>query len=231
MSATVQNVIDEVRFTIHDENAASYRWTDAELIAYVNAASRQIVTIVPEANIVESIQTISNNIARQSLPVGGIKFVKAVRNVSEADGTTQEGAIRYVEKDVLDGFDPNWEHDTTIKVIAASSDFFEHYTFDPRDPKTYFLYPPASANAFAEIAYSAIPTVVSAVGNTIPLGDEYLTSYNTYVTYRALTKESRDSMPTQYRQELWNNFLSSLGQKVQADLRVAPEQNIPPEAP
>jgi len=96
MSATVQNVIDEVRYTIHDEVAASYRWTDAELIDYVNAASRQIVTFVPEANLVTSIISITNVIAKQALPTGGIKFVKVLNNVSEADGTTIEGAVRQV---------------------------------------------------------------------------------------------------------------------------------------
>ena len=229
--STVQNVIDQIRYTIHDEQSASYRWSDAELIAYVNAASRTIVTIVPEANITESIQTITNNIARQSLPTGGIKFIKAVRNVSESDGTTQEGAIRYVEKDVLDGFDPDWEYDTTIKVIASSANFFDHYCHDPRSPKIYFLYPPASASAYAEIQYSSVPTAMTAVGNTIPLGDEYLEGYVSYGVYRALTKEARETMPNAYRKDLWNNFLASLGQKLQGDHRVSPEMHIPPEAP
>jgi len=231
MSATVQDVIDEVRFTIHDTDSGNFRWTDAELIDYVNAASRQIVTIVPEANVVETIETITNNIARQSLPAGGIKFLKAVRNVSESNGTTQEGAIRYCEKDVLDSFDPDWEHDTTVKTLAASVNFFDHYLHDPRSPKVYFLYPAASSTAYAEIQYSAVPTALTAVGNTIPLADEYLEAYQGYVTFRALTKESRDTLPTQYRQELWNNFLLALGQKLQSERRVSPEQNIPPETP
>jgi len=230
MSATVQNVIDEVRFTIQDETA-TYRWSDAELIKYVNAASRQIVTLVPEANIVETIASVTNNIARQSLPAGGIKFVNAVRNVSEADGTTQEGPIRYAEKDALDSFDPNWEYDTAIKTISGSSDFFEAYCHDPRSPKVYFLYPPASAQAYAEIQYSAIPTAMTAVGDAIPLGDEYLEGYYTYVSFRALTKEARESMPSEYRTGLWNNFLQALGLKVQADKRVSPEEHTPPEAP
>ncbi len=229
--ATVQEVLTEVRYTIHDKDATNYRWPDAELIDYVNAASRQIVQLVPEANVTESIQTITNNIARQSLPSGGIKFIKAVRNVSESDGTTQEGAIRYVEKDVLDSHDPDWEHDTAIKTLAGSSDFFDHYTHDPRSPKVYFLYPPASGTAYAEIQYSAIPADLSATDDTIPIADEYLEAYYAYVAFRALTKESRDTMPSAFRQELWNNFLTALGLKTQADQRVSPEANIPPEAP
>jgi len=231
MSATVQDVIDEVRFTIHDTNPSTYRWTDVELIDYVNAAGRQIVTLVPEANITDSIETITNTIAKQALPAGGIKFIKVLNNVSEADGTTVEGAVRQVEKDALDSYDPNWEYDTAIKTLAASADFFDHFCHDPRDKKGFYLYPPASGTAYAKIQYSAVPTAMTAVVDTIPLGDEYLEAYNTYVVYRALTKESRDTLPSTFRQELWNNFLASLGQKLQADQRVSPEQNMPPEAP
>ena len=229
--ATVQNVITGVRYTIHDEDAASYRWTDAELIDYVNAAGRAIVSIVPEANLVTTIGSITNTIAKQALPSGGIKFVKVLNNVSAADGTTVEGAVRQVEKDVLDSYDPDWEYDTTIKTLARSADFFDHYCHDPRDKKAYYLYPPASAQAYANVQYSAVPTAMTVVGDTIPLADEYLEAYNAYVTYRALTKESRDTMPSAFRQELWNNFLAALGQKLQSDARVSPEQNMPPEAP
>ena len=231
MSATVQDVIDEVRFTIHDTNASTYRWTDAELLDYINAAGRQIVSLVPEANITDSIETIINTIAKQALPTGGIKFIKVLNNVSEADGTTVEGAVRQVEKDALDSYDPDWEYDTTIKTLAASSDFFDHYVHDPRDKKGYYLYPPASSTAYVKLQYSAVPTALTSVSDTIPLDDEYLEAYFTYSTYRALTKESRDTLPSAYRQELWNNFLSALGQKLQADARVSPEQNLPPEAP
>ena len=231
MSATVQDVLDEVRFTIHDETASTYRWTDVELIDYVNAASRQIVSIVPEANVVDTILTFSNTIAKQSLPTGGIKFIKVLNNISVVDALTVQGPVRQVEKDALDSFDPDWEHDTTIKTLGGSTDFFEHFMHDPRDKKSFYVYPPASAAAYALVQYSAVPTALTAVGNTIPLDDEYLEAYNTYVTYRALTKESRDTMPDQYRRELWNTFLTSLGQKLQGDVRVSPEQNMPPEAP
>jgi len=228
--ATVQDVIDEVRYTIHDE-VATYRWSDAELIDYVNAASRQIVSVVPEANLVTSIISITNNIAKQALPAGGIKFVKVLNNVSPADGTTIQGAVRQVEKDALDSYDPNWEYDTTIKTVAGAVDFFDHYCHDPRDKKAFYVYPPGSTTVYANTQYSAIPTAMTVVGDTIPLDDEYLEAYYAYVTYRALTKESRDTLPAAYRQELWNNFLGALGQKLQADVRVSPESNAAPEAP
>ena len=107
--ATVQELIDEVREVIHD-NVATFRWTDNELIDYCNAGIRQTVVLVPEANATESVETISNDIARQTIPSGGIKFIKIARNYAD-NGTTPEGVVRYVEKDALDTYNPDWEFD------------------------------------------------------------------------------------------------------------------------
>lgn len=222
----VQNVFDEVRRTIHDENP-TYRWSDAELMAYTNAAMRQIVSILPDANTVESVQTISNGIARQVLPAGGIKFIKASRNYAD-DGTTPQGVIRYVEKDALDTYDPDWEYDTTVKADGAN--FFEHFCHDSREPDVYYLYPaPPTAIKKAAIVYSANPTAVTDVGNTIPLDDEFFNGIVQYVVYRALTKESRESLPDAFRAELWQNFLAALGMQNRADSGISPEANAPPE--
>lgn len=224
--ATAQDVIDEVRRIIHDETAP-YRWEDAELIDYINAATRQIVTILPDANTVETIETIAAQSARQELPAGGIKFIKAARNYNDG-GSQAEGPIRYVEKDALDTYDPDWEYDTTIKS-AATANFFEHYCHDSREPDVYYLYPPPSTGTKrAAIVYSAIPTTLTAVGDPIPLDDEYLNGVVLYTVYRSLTKEARDTLPTAFRQELWNNFLQGIGLQNRAEGGVSPEVHAPP---
>lgn len=226
--ATVQQLFDEVRRIIHDTNVSTYRWTDAELIDYLNAATRQIVAFIPEANTVQEVVTISNDIARQVLPAGGIKFIRAARNFAD-DGTTPQGVIRYVEKDVLDSYDPDWEYDTTIKADGAN--FFEHYCHDPREPTVYYLYPPqAAANKRVAVVYSKTPTTMAGVGDTFVLNDEYINGAIQYVIYRALTKESRDTLPSAFRQELWNNFLTALGleQEARNSVSTSDPENRPP---
>jgi len=226
--ATAQNIIDEVRAIIHD-SVATFRWSDVELIRYLNAGVRQTISLVPEANAVQSIETIANSIGRQVIPSGGIKFIKAARNYAD-DGTTPQGPIRVAEKDALDTYDPDWEYDTTIKADGAN--FYEHYCHDPREPKVYYLYPPSTENdKRVAVVYSTVPTALTAVGDTFNLDDEYLNAVTLYVVYRALTKESRQTIPAAYRQELWSNYLSALGLHRQAMQAVSPENNAPPEAP
>jgi hypothetical protein len=223
---TAQLIIDEVRRIIHDE-VVTFRWTDAELIDYINAGTRQTVVLLPSANSVETIEsTVSSRVSRQALPAGGIKFLKVSRNYAD-DGTTPQGVVRYVEKDALDTYDPDWEYVTTK---ADGANFFEHFCHDSREPTIFYLYPPPVADAKqVAVVYSATPTAITVVGDASPLGDEYTNGIVQYVIFRALTKESRDTLPGAFRQELWQNYLVALGLKRQAEEQVSPENVRPPE--
>lgn len=225
--ATAQNHIDEVRAIIHDENP-TYRWSDVELIRYLNAGIRQTITLVPEANTIETVfDTLTSRTARQSLPTGGIKFIKASRNYAD-DGTTPQGVVRYSEKDSLDTYDPDWEYDTTIKADGAN--YFEHFCHDSREPAVFYLYPPPAAdNKRVGIIHSAVPTAITLVGNDIPLADEYLNALVQYTVYRAMTKEARETIPDALRQELWQNYLTALGLKKEAEKAASPSSNRAPE--
>lgn len=227
--ATGQDIVDEVRKIIHDTNASTYRWSDEELIDYINAGTRAIIGLVPEAYTIETVVTISNSIARQSLPSGGIKFIRVSRNYAD-DGTTPQGTITYCEKDVLDRLDPDWEYDTSIKADGAS--FFEHFCHDEKEKDVYYLYPPQNAaDKKVAVVHTAIPTAMTDLSQTWPLADEYLNGEIMYVTFRALTKEAQQTLPSAYRQELYNNFLGALGLQRQSEAGVGPENpaNRPPE--
>lgn len=225
--ATVQEIFDEARRIIHDEDAANYRWSDAELLDYLNAGMRQIVSLLPEANTVETIEdTGTSRVARQVLPAGGIKFIRVGRNYAD-DGVTPQGTVRYVEKDVLDTYDPDWEY-VTSQVDGPN--YFQHFCHDKREPLVYYLFPPPVAdNKRYAAVYSAIPTEMTAVGNTYPLRDEYINPVVMYLVYRALTKESRQTLPDDYRRGLWQNFVVALGLHRDAADEVGTEANRPPE--
>lgn len=224
--ATVQTLITEVRRVIHDETA-TFRWSDAELIDYVNAGLRQTVILVADANTIETIEdTLTSRVARQSLPAGGIQFIKASRNYADG-GTTPQGVLRFVEKDALDTFEPTWEY---VSAKADGANYFEHYCHDSRESTIYYLYPaPAADNKRVAVVYSAIPTAVTVVGDTVPMADNYLNALIQYVIYRALTKEARETLPDAFRQDLWQNYLTALGLQVRADEKVAPTNNRAPD--
>ena len=224
--ATGQDLITEVRRIIHDEDA-TFRWSDAELIGYINAGQRAIVVLVPEANTIETVvDHTTSRIARQSLPSGGIKFIKATRNFA-SDGTTPQGTVRYAEKDSLDTYEPNWEY---VSTKADGANYFEHFCHDKREPKIYYVYPaPAADNKRLGIAYSANPTELADVDATVILSDEYTESLIAYVVYRALNKESRETMPDQFQKDLYAQFLTTLGIKRAIEASVSPSEVAAPE--
>lgn len=224
--STVQDVFNEVRRVIHDESAP-FRWSDTELLSYVNAAERQTVTFLPDANTVETIvDTLTSRVARQLLPAGGIRFIKIARNYAD-DGTTPQGSVRYVEKDALDTFEPTWEY---VSAKADGSNYFEHYCHDSREPEVFYVYPaPAADNKRIAVVYSAIPTALLDETSTLSLDDEYFNGTVQYTIYRALTKESRETLPGAFRQELWQNYLTALGLQKQAEDEISPANNRAPE--
>ncbi len=222
-----QELIDEVRRIIHDEDVTSFRWSDAELIDYLNAGQRQIVVLIPEANILETVHdTGTALVARQLLPAGGIKFIKATTNYAD-DGITRQGTIRYVEKDALDTYEPTWEYVTNK---ADGANYFEHFVHDRKEPKVFYVYPaPAASNKRLGIIFSANPAEITAGVDTMSLSDEYNESLVMYTVYRALTKESRDSMPGQFQKDLWAQFLSTLGIKRAVEDSLSAADDAPPE--
>ncbi len=225
--ADVQSIITEVRRTIHDQADLPFRWSDLELIDYVNAGNRQTVTLIPEANTVETIEdTLTSRVAKQSLPAGGIKFIKVARNYAD-DGTTPQGVVRFSEKDALDSFEPDWEY---VSIKADGANYFEHFCHDSREPDIYFVYPvPVEDNKKLAVVYSAIPTIITDASDTFPLPDKYINALVQYTVYRALTKESRESLPDAFRSDLWQNYLVALGLQKQAEASVSPETNRAPD--
>lgn len=224
--ATGQDLITEVRRVIHDEDA-TFRWADAELLDYLNAGQRAIVVLLPEANTVETIVDLATSrTARQLIPTGGIKFIKATANYGQG-GTASQGTIRYAEKDVLDTYEPDWEY---VSKKVDGLNYFEHFCHDKREPKVYYLYPvPVVDNKRVGILYSQAPTELTALTEDVQLSDEYTESLVSYIIYRALTKESRDTMPAAFQKDLYNQFLTVLGLKRVVEERVSPSEVAAPE--
>lgn len=82
--ATAQTIIDAARRLIADETSAAisgYRWSDAELLAWITEAQRAVVMIKPEANPVTATHTVTTTSARQRLnPATAYRLIRVERN-------------------------------------------------------------------------------------------------------------------------------------------------------
>ena len=78
---TGANIITRVQDTLQD--TTSVRWSEAELLRYINDAQREIVNLRPEASADHAnVQLVAGT--EQTIPDVGLRLIKVVRNMSAA---------------------------------------------------------------------------------------------------------------------------------------------------
>ena len=218
MSFTAQSVLQRVIITLQDPNAV--RWTTAELVRYLNDGQRDIATLRPDATATTATMTLAAG-ARQTLPATGAKLLEVIRNSGGA-----YRAIRLTSRVILDAQNPNWYSKTGVTDIR-------HYTFDSRDPRTFYVYPPAAAtNASVELIYSAYPTNITepaagtlytAVTGNISVADIFVNALVNYILYRAYSKDSENALNAQLATSFYQLYQNLLNTELSGTTGVAPK--------
>lgn len=219
MALTGANLISRIQDTLQDSTGV--RWPEAELLRYINDAQREIVNFKPEAKATHANVTLSTG-TEQSLPSGGIRLIKVVRNMASAASDAAAGkVIRIVDLDILNTQDPDW-HDPNVTGDSAHGTVVKHYAFDPDDPKKYYVYPGVSGSAYAEVVYSASPTDLSATSDTIDIDDIYGNAIVDFVLYRAYLKDAEYAGNAQRASTHYSLFTNSIGAGTNAQRLINP---------
>lgn len=218
MAITAASIVHRVVDILQD--TTSVRWPIPELVRYLNDGQREVVLYRPDATIKDATVACVAG-AKQALPSDGAKLIDVIRN-SAAAGTSK--AVRMVAREVLDAQIPNW-YGLTGELDVV------HFTYDPRDPKTFFVYPPALTTSRVDITYSAFPTNVaepadgstySDVSGNMDLPDIYGNVVTDYILYRAYSKDSEYAGNAQRAQAHYGAFANALNIEVQGTTGVAP---------
>jgi len=217
MSIAAQALIRRVVETLQD--TTSIRWPVAELVRYLNDGQREIIVHRPDAMVTNaSLALIAGT--KQSLPANGAKLIDVVRN-----SAGNRRAIRMCAREILDAQSPGWHNLSGVTEIV-------HFMFDPRDPKVFYVYPPAATSgAWVDLVYSALPTDIAepaagtdfaAVSGNISVPDIYSNALQDYVLYRAYTKDSQYAGNEARAQARYAAFANALGIEIKATVAVAP---------
>lgn len=218
MTIAAQSIIRRVVETMQDNT--SVRWPIAELVRYLNDGQREVVLYRPDSMVTNATVALTTG-AKQALPANGSKLIDVIRNTA---GTKR--SVRMTIRNILDTQSPNWYNLTGVTEIL-------HYMYDPRDPKVFYVYPPAaSSGASVEIVYSAYPTditepadgaVYTAVTGNISLPDIYGNVLADYILYRAYTKDSEYAGNAQRAQAHYAAFQAALTTEMAGTTGVAPK--------
>jgi len=217
----VVEVIERVEAILQDTGV---RWPRVELQNWLNEAYMSIVLLRPDANAKTGTFTCAAGTRQQLTTVfsSALRLLDVTRNL--ASSSTKK-VVRVVARSVLDDQKPTWHSETgTVNI--------QHYTYDPRHPKEFYVYPPATTSAELEIIYADVPgrhalseSDLDPTGSNtevIKLDDIYLTPITDWILYRAYSKDAEYGANEARAVAAYQSFTASIGAKTQTDAAVAP---------
>lgn len=191
------------------------RWSEAELLDYLNDALKAVVIRRPDAHVVELDAFVCAEGTKQSLPDHALRLIDIICNAS---GRAITGPYK---RKVLDENYVNWY---AGKEAAEA----QLYVYDERRPKTFYLYPGVVADTEIELSYSKAPDAITLAqheaGQVIPLDDIYQNAIIEWVQYRCYGKDAEYAADPAKSTSHLNAFENQLGIKNQADGAMMAEQ-------
>jgi hypothetical protein len=194
-----------------------------ELQGWLNDSYRETVNLRPDANTATGEFTCAAG-ARQIVTTtfsSALRVIEVVRNTAV---TSAKGAVRLVNRRMLDDQRRNWYAETPTVDI-------QHYMYDPRLPKEFLVYPPASTAARLEVVYSSVPLahtlteaqlINPATTDVIRIDDSYFNALLDYVLYRAYSKDAEYASNAQRAVAHYQAFQNALGVSAQTNAASQP---------
>ena len=205
----VTDIIRRVEDVLQDTNI---RWPRTELQNWMNESYLAITLARPDANAKTGSFTCAAG-TRQVLTAefpSSLRLLDVTRNLATNSGYK---VIRLVARSVLDDQRPAWHAETGTTSI-------QHYTFDPRQPKEFFVYPPATTAAEIEVVYTDSPGATTLTeaqldpagtdATTILLDDIYMSPMIDWILYRAYSKDAEYGANEQRAQAAYGAFNAAL---------------------
>jgi len=217
----VTDIIRRVEDVLQDTNI---RWPRTELQNWMNESYLAITLARPDANAKTGSFTCAEG-TRQVLSSefpSSLRLLDVTRNLASTSGYK---VIRLVARSVLDDQRPAWHAETGTTAI-------QHFTFDPRQPKEFFVYPPATTAAEIEVVYTDSPGATALTEaqldpagsdtTVILLDDIYMSPMIDWILYRAYSKDAEYGANEQRAQAAYGAFNAALATKNQVDSAVSP---------
>lgn len=203
----VNDVVERVNYILND--ILSLRWKDDDLIALLDEAQLAVVARRPDAGAKNAgFQCQANS--RQNLPDDGLRLLNVYAN------TVSGAAITHISVDLLNEQVPNWRKGNALAPLV------QHFVYDDRDPKHFYVYPAPVANHMIDIVYSATPQRVASKGAELTLDDIYFNPLCDYMLYRAFDRDVENQANAIRAARYFDAFRAGLGEKTQGDTASSP---------
>lgn len=229
MSILASTIIGYAR-TILQDNGSTKRWSDAELLAWLNMGQDQIVALKPDVSSVITPFKLTAGKTKQNLPDGsnsykdplgvaqkkGIQLLDITRNMG-TDGDTPGKSISIIDRVLLDQVSPKWHYFERANII-------EHFVYSEKYPLIFYVCPGAhsSIQTWVELVYVAKPDTMAATSDSIDIPDEYESILLDYILFRAYSKSSDSAVHMNKAGLYYEAFVTALGSKVKTEFALDP---------
>lgn len=211
---TPQEVIDEARVLINDDNVLMpERFSDAELLGFVNQAVQRACVVRPDLFIVNGTETPTADQVEQTLDSSVTRIVEVHRVVGG-------GALGEVDKETMDRSAPDWPTEASSSPV----NWMRH----PRNPRRYFLYPAPVSGTQLTIEYVKVPDAYG-LGDTVILPDSYRSALIDCVVALAEVTDN-EHVETQRAKTFFDSFMQALGADMAQRSVVDSEDGMPETA-
>lgn len=194
------------------------RWPMQELLGWLNMGQLSIVGHRPDALSVSEPFAAKQG-TYQELPAEGLRLIDIPRN----EGASKR-PIRAIPRHVLDDQHVDW-HDESSLANAV-----DHFTYDDRSPKCFYLYPAPAEGVTVRLVYSVAPPAI-AIANfetdnaTISIDDTYANPLLDFVLFRAYSKDATYAGNAERAAMAMNSYNNALGIKTQVDQAMSPNNS------
>lgn len=183
MAVLASSILSRVRTQLIDNQSGGlpYRWTDAELLAWLSDGQRTVAATIPRASSKLYVLALVAG-TRQVLPADAFQLITCIRNLGTS-GSTPGRSLQKVNRDLMDIQYPTWPADTQTAAPTL-------WLYDLADPTAFHVYPGNNGTGKIEVLYSMLPTELVLTTDPLTVKDIYLTPLFDYVMYRAHAKDS-----------------------------------------
>jgi hypothetical protein len=215
MSLLVSTFLKSVRTTLQETTTDGIRWTVAELVDYLNQSYDWLIGVAPEAFTDNSpFECVAGT--RQQLPDFSVRLIDVTRNL---EGSMR--AINLIGRERIDRLIPDWHSHNASKEQ-------QHFVYDERDPKWFYVYPPAQEGSLIELVSAMLPNSRHTKKDydenvvTIHVNERYTQALKEYILFLCFDKDSEESYNMALAQTHLKSAYNALGLKMQNDVRVSP---------
>ena len=209
-------LIRNVAKTLNDPEHV--RWKIEDLVAYLNAGCMEVCRVRPEASETSVVLNLTQG-TRQSIRPTDLQLIRIIRNVPSGR------AVRMVATEMLDAVLPSWHS-------APRADDVREYGWDQREPRVFWVYPPARETSKLECSVSKRPAPISVPANPanpvydpFPLPDRYAQAVEGWMLYRAYMQDT--GAGSMQKAQTWSQyFYHSLGVGVQGRTENEPGNDV-----